>query len=55
MLNTTLTGTYGILFTLASTIDIPNKSIIQVAAPIISESWEKNNLSEINWLALHYD
>ena len=48
MLGFSMNGTYGILFTLASTIDIPNKSIIQIASPIISESWEKNNISEIN-------
>lgn len=48
MLGFSMNGTYGILFTLASTIDIPNKSIIQIAAPIISESWEKGNTSEID-------
>jgi len=48
MLGFSMNGSYGILFTLASTIDIPNKSVLQIASPIISESWEKNNLSEIN-------
>ena len=48
MLGFSMNGSYGILFTLASTIDIPNKSILQIAAPIISESWNKNNLSKIN-------
>lgn len=48
MLGFSMNGTYGILFTLASTIDIPNKSIIQIASPVISASWEKNNIKEIN-------
>ncbi len=48
MLGFQMTGTYGILFALAGTIDIPNQSIIQIAAPVISDSWEKNDIKEIN-------
>lgn len=47
MLGFSMNGSYAILFTLASTIDIPNKSILQIASPIISNSWKKNNLSNI--------
>lgn len=48
MLGFSMNGTYGILFTLASTIDIPNKSIIQIASPVISASWSKNDINEIS-------
>ena len=48
MLGFSMNGTYGILFTLASTIDIPNRAILQIASPIISASWEKNDTKEID-------
>jgi O-antigen/teichoic acid export membrane protein len=48
MLGFSMNGTYGIIYTLALTIDIPNKSIIQIASPIISDSWQRKDIAEIS-------
>jgi O-antigen/teichoic acid export membrane protein len=47
MLGYSFTGVYSIVLVLATMIEIPNKSIIQISGPIISEAWVKDDLVKI--------
>jgi O-antigen/teichoic acid export membrane protein len=47
MLGYSFTGIYSIVLVLATMIEIPNKSIIQISGPIISEAWTKNQIEKI--------
>ena len=43
-----LVGVYAIMFFAASLINIPSKNLRQIAAVVVSESWKKNDLANIN-------
>ena len=41
-------GAYGMASFITNVIEIPTKSITQIAGPIISQAWEDKNINEIN-------
>lgn len=44
------TGIYSIAFFVATTIEIPRRSIGQIAIPIVAQAWKENDLPKINML-----
>lgn len=42
------TGIYTIAFFMGAVIEIPKRSLSQIAAPIVAQSWKDNNLKEIS-------
>lgn len=50
MLGESMNGLYFNLFVIAMIIDIPNKALMKISAPIISEHWQDNETSKIDEL-----
>ncbi len=50
MLSTASAGLYFKVLFIANVIGIPSRALSSIASPIVSETWEKNNLEEINKL-----
>lgn len=44
------TAIYSIAFFIATTIELPRRSIGQIAIPIVAQAWKDNNLQKINML-----
>jgi len=44
------TGIYSIAFFIATTIEMPRRSIGQIAIPIVAQAWKENDVSKINML-----
>lgn len=48
MLGLSEAGIYGTVFYFGTMVGIPSRSIIRIAAPLISEGWKEKNLKKIN-------